>query len=126
MVEPPLFEGAVHESDTCELPAVAVKLVGEPGAVGLLVPDAFTSMATSSQRSPPPLAVQLHVAEPGEGVMVELDAPVIIFGTLMSHSCVHVGLESVFPPYIAGKSRTQLFGFAVVIDTVGLPPVALL
>src|SRR5438309_2515294 len=37
---------------------------------------AFISIATSSQRSPL-LAVQLQVAEPGDGTRVELDAPVI-------------------------------------------------
>jgi len=42
MAEPPLDEGAFHESDICEFPAVAVRPVGEPGtvAVALVVADA--------------------------------------------------------------------------------------
>ena len=42
MADPPLEDGALHESDTCEFPAVAVKSVGDPGAVAvvLVVADA--------------------------------------------------------------------------------------
>jgi hypothetical protein len=36
MAEPPLDDGAVHESDTWEFPAVAVRPVGDPGTVAAL------------------------------------------------------------------------------------------
>ncbi len=87
----------------------------------VLVLDAFISIATSSHRSPTPLAVQLHVAVPGDGIVIVLEAPVIVPGMLTSQCCVQVGEPSVAPPYIAGKSATRSFGYAVVIDTVGLP-----
>src|SRR5438876_6251633 len=65
---------------------------------------AFISTATSSQRSPLPLAVQLHVTLRLVGTSVELEAPVILFvdevGTLTSHCCEQVGEESVTPPNI--------------------------
>src|SRR5213594_4046822 len=87
----------------------------------MLPPDAaFSSIATSSQGPTLGFAVQLQVTEPGDVVIFELDAPVIPFGTLTSHLCVHVGLESVLVPSSDGKSRTQLFEFFAVIDIVGL------
>jgi len=127
IAEPPLLDGAVHDRLICDEDTVlAVRPVGGCGAVGDVLPDDFSSIAASSQRSPPPLAVQLQVTSPADALTVELDAPVIAFGTLMSHCCVQVGLESVLPPYMDGESSTKLFGFCVVIDMVGLLPVALL
>ena len=68
MVEPPLFDGAVQDKLICDTDAaVAVRPVGAPGTVAVVpVPDDFTSIATSSQASPPPLAVQLQVTDPAE------------------------------------------------------------
>ncbi len=88
-------------------------------------PDAFTSIAASSQRSPVPLEVQPQVTKPAVALTVELDAPVIAPGTLTFHCCVQVGVESVLPPQIAGESKTQLFGNCVVIDIMGLPAAVL-
>jgi len=82
-------------------------------------------MATSSQRSPPLLAVQPQLTCPGDPAIVELDAPVIAPGMLASHCCVHEGEPRVTPPYIEGRSRTQLFGYWVDIDTEGLPAAVL-
>ena len=111
IAEPPLLDGAVQDRLICdEEDAVAVRPVGDEGTVAVVpVPDAFTSIATSSHMSPLPLAVQLQVTEPVDAGDVELDAPVTAFGMLVSHCCVHVGEPSVVPPYIAGKSKTQLF-----------------
>jgi hypothetical protein len=81
--------------------------------------DAFISIATSSQRSPV-FAVHLHVTAPGVGTILELDAPVITFGTLASHCCVHVGEPSVEPPYIDGRSSIQSFANFVVSVMIGL------
>ncbi len=73
--------------------------VGGCGAVAaLVVADDFTSIATSSQRSPLPLAAQLQVTGPADALIVELDAPVIAPAILISHSCVQVGVPSVIPP----------------------------
>ena len=121
IAEPPLFAGAVQLRLICDDDAaVAVSPVGDPGAVAVLpVIEDFTSIATSSQKSPP-LAVQLQVTEPAVVCTVELDAPVTALGMLTSQLCVQVGLESVTPPYIEGESKTQLFVYFVVIDTVGL------
>jgi hypothetical protein len=33
MAEPPLLDGAVHESETCELPGVAARFLGADGTV---------------------------------------------------------------------------------------------
>ena len=88
-------------------------------SVGATMLDGFISTATSSHESLP-LAVQEQVTEPGEGVALELEAPVIADARLVSHCCVQVGLESVFPPYIAGESSTQEFGYWVVRVTVGV------
>jgi len=67
MAEPPLFDGAVQDKLICDDEvAVAVRPVGDPGTVTVPVPDDFTSIAASSQASPPPLAVQLQVTEPAE------------------------------------------------------------
>jgi hypothetical protein len=83
---------------------------------------AFTSTATSSHPLPPTLAVQLQVTEPGDDLIVELDAPVIVKDdTCVSHLCVQVGEPSVEPPKIDAESKTQLSEYAVVIDIVGLP-----
>ena len=82
--------------------------------------DAFTSIATLSQSSPPPLAVQLQVTEPDEARTLELEAPVIAFGTLTFHSCAQVGPPRVTPPHIDGESMTQLLGYFVAIDIAGL------
>ena len=121
MAEPPLLDGAVQDKLICDDEVVvAVRPVGDPGTVAVPVPDGFTSIAASSQESPPAFAVQLQVTDPADACDVELDAPVIAFAMLISHCCVHVGEPSVWPPYIDGKSRTQLFGFFVVIDMVGL------
>src|SRR5438876_3263662 len=79
----------------------------------------------SSQRSPPPLAVQLQVTWPGVDVIFELEAPLIRFGKLTSHCCVHDGEPSVTPPQMDGRSRTQLFRYCVAMEIAGLPaPVA--
>src|SRR5437016_2702663 len=122
IAEPPLFDGAVQERLTCdEETVVAVRPVGGCGAVAVDVADAFTSIAASSQRSPLPLAVHLQMTWLGDAGVVELDAPVIALGMLISHCCVHVGEPSVTPPNIDGRSSTQLFGNFVVIDMVGLP-----
>src|SRR5437667_10921830 len=59
----------------------------------------------SSQRSPPPLAVQLQVTWPGVDVIFELEAPQIRFGKLTSHCCVHDGEPSVTPPQMDGRSK---------------------
>ena len=127
IAEPPLFVGAVQERLICEdEAAVAVNPVGGCGAVAVFVvvftplPDAFTSIATSSHKSPPPLVVHLQVTEDADAGTVELDAPVIALGMLMFQLCGQVGLESVMPLYIDGESRTRLFGYFVVIDMVGL------
>ncbi len=122
IADPPLFEGAVQLRLICDDEiAVAVRPVGDPGAVDDdVVFDACSSIAASSQRSPLPLAVQLQATEFGDALIVELDAPVIALGMLTSHSFVQVELPSVTPPYIDGKSRIQLFGYCVVIDIVGL------
>jgi len=122
MAEPPLFVGADQLRLICDDEiAVAVRLEGDPGAVDDdVVLDACTSIAASSQSSPFPLAVQLQVAIPADVLIAELDAPVIALGTLVFHSCVQDGLLRVTPPYIDGKSRTQLFGYCVVIEIVGL------
>ena len=121
IAEPPLFVGADQLRLICDDEiAVAVRPVGDPGAVDDVVFDACTSIAASSQRSPLPPAVQLQVTEPADVLIVELDAPVITLGMLTFHSCVQVGLPSVVPPYIDDKSRTQLFGYCVVIDILGL------
>src|SRR5438445_11558714 len=77
-------------------------------------------MATSSQRSPPLLAVQPQLTCPGDPAIVELVAPVIAPGMLASHCCVHEGELRVTPLYIEGMSRNQQFGYWVVIDIVGL------
>src|SRR5438105_12217846 len=84
-------------------------------------PNAFISIAASSQPSPLSLAVHLQVTKPGDASTAELDAPVIAPGMLISQLCVQVGEPSAAPPYIDGKSRAMLFGYAVVIDIVGLP-----
>ena len=91
MEEPPFDDGAVHErliwdDDAAE----AVRPVGDPGAVVVVppvadvTPDAFTSIATSSHKSPLPLAVQPHVTAPADVVLRELDAPVTALGILVS------------------------------------------
>ena len=120
--EPPLFDGAVQERLICdEEKVVAVRPVGALGAVAVVpVADAFTSIAASSQRSPLPLAVHLQMTWLGDAGVVELDAPVIALGMLISHCCVHVGEPSVTSPCIDGRSSTQLFGYFVVMDIVGL------
>src|SRR5438309_10712089 len=82
---------------------------------------ACSSTATSSDKSPPPLAVQLQVTWPGAEATAELDAPVIPPGTLTFHSCAQLGAPRVTPPHIEGRSRTQLLEYCVVRDTVGLP-----
>src|SRR6267143_6359240 len=116
-------DGAVQLSLICDVEIVVeVGFVGAPGTV--IIPDPFTSTATSSHISPL-LAVHLQVTKPGDGTIVELDAPVIAFGTLRSHCCVHVGEPRVEPPYIDGKSKTKSFGYFVVIDIVGLLGVVL-
>jgi hypothetical protein len=99
--EPPLFDGAVQDRLICdEDEAVAVRPVGDPGAVGEVepVPDAFTSIAASSHSSPLPLAVQLHVVDPANDFTNELDAPVIAPAMLASHCCVQVGEPRVTLP----------------------------
>src|SRR6476646_3231073 len=100
MIEPPLLDGAVQDKLICDADAaVAVRLVGDPGAVAAVpVPDDFISIAASSHVSPPPLAVQLHVVSPADVFTVELDAPVIALAILTSHCCVQVGEPSVLPP----------------------------
>src|SRR5438309_531424 len=123
IAEPPLFVGADQERLICdEEIGVAERPVGDPGAVTDVIPDAFTSIATSSQLSPV-LAVQLQVAEDADACIFELDAPVTAFGMLTSQLCVQVGDESVTPPHIDGESSTRLFGYFVVIDMVGLEAV---
>ena len=118
IAEPPLFDGVVQERLIWEDEEdVAVRPVGAPGT---LLAAAFTSIAISSHESPFGLAVQLQVAEPGDGSISELDAPVIAFCTLTSHPCVQVGEPSVTPPYIAGRSSIMLFENFVVIDIAGL------
>ena len=99
IAEPPLLDGAVQDKLICDVDAaVAVRPVGAPGTVAVLVPDGFTSIAASSQESPPPLAVQLHVVSPADAFTVELDAPVIALAILTSQCCVQVGEPSVLPP----------------------------
>ena len=67
MAEPPLFDGAIQDKLICDDEvAVAVRPVGEPGTVAVPVPDGFTSIAASSQESPPAFAVQLQVTDPAE------------------------------------------------------------
>src|SRR5207249_3731578 len=79
--------------------AVAVNPVGGCGAVAVFVvvftplPDAFTSIATSSHKSPPPLVVHLQVTEDADARTVELDAPVITLDMLMCQSCVQCHLD---------------------------------
>src|SRR5438132_8238629 len=99
IAEPPLFDGAVQERLICdEETVVAVNAVGDDGAVAVVETDAFTSIAASSHASPLPLAVHLQVTKPGDAGLVEVDAPVIALGILVSHLCVQVGLPSVTPP----------------------------
>src|SRR6267378_7142076 len=88
--------------------------------VVVVVEAACSSIATSSDKSPPALAVQLQVTWPGNDATAELDAPVIAPGTLTFHSCVQLGEPRVTPPHIEGRSRTQLFEYCVVRATVGL------
>ena len=101
IAEPPLFDGAVQERLICDGEAtVAFNPVGGCGMVPVItdvVCVALISTATSVQRSPT-FAVQLHVTVLGDCTKIELDAPVIAFGMLMSHPCAHVGLERVEPP----------------------------
>ena len=85
IAEPPLDDGAVHDSVTCELPDVAVNPAGDPGTVDTV--SVFISIAASSQKSAG-LAVQPHMTAPGDGTSVELDAPVIALGMLTFHCCV--------------------------------------
>jgi hypothetical protein len=102
---------------------VDVEVVEEVEVVLVVVEDdadAFNSTATSSQVSPL-LAVQLQVAVLGMGTTVELDAPVIALDAPRSHCFVHIGLPRVTPPYIDGESSTQLSGYCVEIEIVGLP-----
>jgi len=97
--EPPLFVGVVQLRLICEDDiALAESPVGDDGAISDVVPDAFTSIAASSQSSPPPLAVQLQLTGPVDALIVELDAPVIALGMSISQFCVQVGIESVTPP----------------------------
>ena len=100
MTEPPSLDGAVQDRLICDVELlVAVRPVGEPGTVAVVpVPDDFISIAASSQRSPPPLAIQLHVVSPADVFTVELDAPVIALAILTSHCCAHVDEPRVTPP----------------------------
>lgn len=100
MTAPPLLDGAVQDRLICDEDVdVAPSPVGDPGTVVVVpVPDAFTSIAASSQSSPLPLAVQLHVAGPADVFTDELDAPVIAPAMLVSHCCVHVGEPRVTLP----------------------------
>jgi hypothetical protein len=65
------------------------------------------------------------VTDPGDDTIVELDAPVIIFGILTFQLCMQLGESSATPLPTDGESSTQLFGFTVVIDIAGLPGVVL-
>jgi hypothetical protein len=98
--EPPLLDGAVQDKLICDDDdAVAARPVGDPGTVEVVpVPDAFTSIAASSQSSPLPLAVQIHVAGPADDFTDELDAPVIAPAMLVFHCCVQVGEPRVTLP----------------------------
>jgi hypothetical protein len=92
--------------------------------VVVVVAAACISIAASSQKSPL-LAVQLQVTRPGVDATVELEAPVIAAGTLTSHCFAQPGDPRVTPPYIDGRSRTQLFEYFVVREMDGLPTAVL-
>jgi hypothetical protein len=88
------------------------------------VADACISTATSSQKSPR-LAVQPSVTWPGDDAIFELEAPVMALGTLTSHCCAPAGEPSVTPPYIDGRSSTQLFEYFAAMEMDGLPAAVL-
>jgi hypothetical protein len=106
--------------DVVVLEDVDVEAVIEEEVEVVAVVAAWTSTASSSHCSPPPLAAQPQVTRPADEASLELDAPVIALGRLASHCCPHVEEPSVTLPYIDGRSRTQLFGYFVVIDIAGL------
>ena len=87
--------------------------------------DEALDFTEESERTASAGDIQPQVTWPGDDITLELEAPVIWFGTLTSHCCVHVGEPSVTPPQMDGRSRTQLFRYCVAMDIVGLPaPVA--
>ena len=49
---PPVLAGAVKAIVACELPAVGIRLVGAPGAVGVIVTLCVTSVAAAKFASP--------------------------------------------------------------------------
>jgi len=101
IAEPPLSDGVVQERLICDDETTdAFNPTGGCGMVPVttdVVCVALISTAASVQRSLT-FAVQLHVTVLGDCTKIELDAPVIAFGVLMSHPCAHVGLERVEPP----------------------------
>jgi hypothetical protein len=103
---------------------VVVRVVVEVDVV-VVAAAARSSIATSSHKSAPPLAVQPRVTWPGDDAIFELEAPVIAAGTLTSHRWVPVGVMRVTPPYVDGRSRTQLLEYFAVREMVGLPAAVL-
>jgi len=102
--------------------ATAERPVGGDGTVG--AGATFISIATLSHKSFL-LAVQLQLTRPSDSWIVELDAPVTGNGIglpvpLMFHRSTQVLLSSMTSPWIDVESITQLFGYWVVMDVVGV------
>ena len=77
IAEPPFDAGALHESETCELPGVAITDVGAPGIVrGVIAREAldgadspWTFIATT---------VKVYAVPLVSPVMVQVRAPVVV------------------------------------------------